>query len=420
MGKFIVDTNILLSKPEILEKFDCVITSHVLRELENLETKHINNRQLQAEIRMAKRYIDNFAMDKIDLRDYTFNLNDEFDPNYVDNKLLQVAHDNNFGIITNDRLLRAKCDMYNIKSFGSESNTNCFFDNKGFKEVFFNRDELHTLYQDLTNNTYNLIVNEYLIVYDKDKARTTGEMVILDILRWDGFSLISLPRNKSGKTDLSFQSMQFGQFTPRDGYQMIAVDSILNNQLTMIRGRAGTGKSKIALETAWHLIEREGEQNGYEKLVIFANPTPALYAQELGFYEGGRLKKLLQSSAGAMLSSKFGDQQEISNKIDSGKMDILPLVDVRGYETGERKTILWILEAQNMTSDLMKLALQRVSENTKVIIDGDYNQQVDKNVYEVNNGMKRVSEVFRGNELYGEVELQNIYRSDIAKIADKM
>ena len=37
-----------------------------------------------------------------------------------------------------------------------------------------------------------------------------------------------------------------------------------------------------------------------------------------------------------------------------------------------------------------------------------------------NNGMKRMSKVFRGYDFYGEVELKNIYRSKIARVAEKM
>ena len=37
-----------------------------------------------------------------------------------------------------------------------------------------------------------------------------------------------------------------------------------------------------------------------------------------------------------------------------------------------------------------------------------------------NNGMRRMSEVFRGQDFYGEVELQNIFRSRIAIIAEQM
>ena len=67
----------------------------------------------------------------------------------------------------------------------------------------------------------------------------------------------------------------------------------------------------------------------------------------------------------------------------------------------------------------MKLAIQRVSDDCKLIIDGDDNSQVDMIAYEgLNNGMKRVSEVFRGKNFYGEIELQEIYRSKIAQIAN--
>lgn len=37
-----------------------------------------------------------------------------------------------------------------------------------------------------------------------------------------------------------------------------------------------------------------------------------------------------------------------------------------------------------------------------------------------NNGMKRLSKVFRGTEVYGEVKLKNIYRSRIAELAQAM
>ena len=69
----------------------------------------------------------------------------------------------------------------------------------------------------------------------------------------------------------------------------------------------------------------------------------------------------------------------------------------------------------------MKLALQRISEDSICIIEGDVDAQVDMKQYDGSkNGMRRLSEVFRGQEFYGEVELKNIYRSEIAKIAELM
>ena len=37
-----------------------------------------------------------------------------------------------------------------------------------------------------------------------------------------------------------------------------------------------------------------------------------------------------------------------------------------------------------------------------------------------NNGMRRASQVFRGEDIYGEITLKNIHRSKIATIAEKM
>ena len=82
---------------------------------------------------------------------------------------------------------------------------------------------------------------------------------------------------------------------------------------------------------------------------------------------------------------------------------------------------IYISEAQNMDISLMKLTLQRIGEDSICIIDGDCKAQVDNNEFAgINNGMKRVSNVFRGEDIYGEVTLKNIHRSKIARIAENL
>jgi predicted ribonuclease YlaK len=99
----------------------------------------------------------------------------------------------------------------------------------------------------------------------------------------------------------------------------------------------------------------------------------------------------------------------------------LPLSDIRGYDTSGMKAGIYITEAQNLDRSLMKLALQRVGEDCICIIDGDNKQQVDLKAYEgANNGMRCASRAFRGEDIYGEIELKNIYRSRIAQIAENM
>ena len=98
---------------------------------------------------------------------------------------------------------------------------------------------------------------------------------------------------------------------------------------------------------------------------------------------------------------------------------LLPFSDIRGFDTTGMRAGIYISEAQNLDVSLMKLALQRIGEDCICIIDGDSKTQVDDiNFSGNNNGMKRASTIFRGQDIYGEIELQRIYRSKIAHIAE--
>lgn len=103
------------------------------------------------------------------------------------------------------------------------------------------------------------------------------------------------------------------------------------------------------------------------------------------------------------------------------KLVLLPSSDVRGYDTTGMRAGVYITEAQNFDTSLMKLALQRIGEDSICIIDGDQKAQVDDVAFEgANNGMRRLSKVFRGNDIYGEVQLMKIHRSKIAELAEEI
>ena len=141
----------------------------------------------------------------------------------------------------------------------------------------------------------------------------------------------------------------------------------------------------------------------------------------LKVYPGTRDEKLLDSQIGNMLISKIGGRIEIERMIEEEQLILLPFSDIRGYDTSGMKAGIYITEAQNLSKDLMKLALQRAGEDCIFIIDGDNKAQVDSEEFAGrDNGMRRVSEVFRGSDIYGEVELQQIHRSKIAQIAEQM
>ena len=138
-------------------------------------------------------------------------------------------------------------------------------------------------------------------------------------------------------------------------------------------------------------------------------------------YPGTRDEKLLDSQIGNLLSSKLGGKDAILYMIQEGKLVLLPFSDIRGYDTSGMRAGVYISEAQNLDISLMKLALQRIGEDSICIVDGDDKAQVDDIAFAGHrSGMKRLSKVFRGTNIYGEVELQKIHRSKIGAIADKM
>ena len=250
---------------------------------------------------------------------------------------------------------------------------------------------------------YDVLPNEYLLLKNPE-----GE--IIDRLLWDGEQYRAINFEV-------FDSKQFGRIKPIDIYQQLVADSFVHNKITMVRGPAGTGKSLLALGYLFNQLEK----NKIDKIIVFCNTIAAKGAARLGYYPGSRDEKLLDSQIGNFLSSKVGSRVELERLLDNESIVLLPMADIRGYDTTGMRAGIYLTEAQNMDIPLMKLALQRIGEDSICIIDGDDRAQVDDQSFAgIHNGMKRVSQVFRGSKIYGEVTLGEIHRSAIARIAENM
>ena len=279
---------------------------------------------------------------------------------------------------------------------------------RGYYEIQLNDIELADFYENIFPNNINnwhLRNNEYLLIKDKTN-------VIVDKYRWHNKKYHIIPFHKA-------ESKMFGKIIPKnnDIYQQIALDSLANNQITMLRGPAGSGKSYLAFGHMFSLLEK----GKIDKIIVFCNTVATRGSAKLGFYPGSRTEKLLDSQIGNLLESKFGDRLVVEKLISDRQLILLPMSDIRGYDTTGMNAAIYISEAQNLDIELMRLALQRIGEDSICIIDGDDRTQVDMSLYAGKcNGMKRVSKVFRGADFYGEVMLQNIHRSKIAALAQKL
>jgi predicted ribonuclease YlaK len=274
----------------------------------------------------------------------------------------------------------------------------------GYKEIYANDEVLTKFYQDINYNHFNLLIGEYLILRSID-----GE--ILDLRKWSGSSHDYLDYE-------DFNSNWFGKVKPykNDPYQKLLFDSLSNNQFTIIRGKAGSGKSYIAMA---YLVQQL-EKNRIDKIIIFCNPVATRDSVKLGFYPGDKNTKLLDSQIGNFLVGKFGGIEAIERLINEGKIELIPVSDCRGMDINVRAGV-YVTEAQNTTIDTMQLILQRIGENCICIIEGDDRTQVDLDVYKNNNnGLIKASKVFRGQSYYGEVTLKQCHRSRIAERAELM
>lgn len=410
--KKVIDTNILLEYPEIILTEDCIVPSTVISELENIKTSGNKSEEIRFKARQATRFLseNQEKYSTFVTTTDTYDLVNKYKlPIDNDNliiaccKQLEIIEDNVI-LISNDLCMRliAK-DIFKIKveSYKTDKTKELY---KGFKEVVLSDEQMAYFYENLNENQFDCLINEYLIIKNKD-----GETK--DIRRWT---------NKEGYVEV-FNKIVKSNFMgakikPKDEFQKMVIDSIFNNTMTVISGKAGSGKSLLSLSSAMNLIEADK----YKRLVVLYNPVKVKGVSDLGFYTGNAIEKAMQNSIGEILRTKFNDIKKVEAMIMSGQIKLLSMADCRGTEIKDDE-ILWISESQNTSIELIKLCLSRCSQGCKIIIEGDYNSQVDSYAFENNNnGMKRAIEVLKGEDIFGYVELQNVWRSKIASLMDKM
>ena len=411
MNKFYDTSSLLLLADSLPNNF--IISSITLIELEKIKTSFNKSEEIKQNARKVLYYLahnTNYTIHiyKPSMLEALYNYELEISD---DIKILATALDyeryncpDDMVFYTNDMALYAIAGLFfgtdSVKIVEPEKD-----DYTGYLDITMRGEAMERFYSHQNENFYNLKPNQYLIVRDEDKN-------IVDKLCWTGEGYRHI-------TYGTFNSKWFGDVKPLNGdiYQALAADSLINNRITMLKGPAGTGKTYLALAYLLHKLEKRK----IDKIIIFCNTIATKGAAKLGFYPGSRDEKLLDSQIGNLLSAKLGDRIEVERMIEDGHLVLLPLSDIRGYDTSGMSAGIYISEAQNLDISLMKLALQRIGEDSICIIDGDPMAQVDDVSFAgINNGMRRASKVFRGSNIYGEVELKNIHRSAIARIAEQM
>lgn len=137
----------------------------------------------------------------------------------------------NILFLTNDLNLKhiAKLFLPNVDSVKEDEDNYT-----GYKDLYLSDEEIAEIYSPTPENKHNLLTNEYAIIHNSD-----GEIV--DKVCWNGIEYRPIKFSK-------FESKWFNvKPYKNDIEQALLFDSLMNNKITMVRGRAGSGKSLISL-----------------------------------------------------------------------------------------------------------------------------------------------------------------------------
>ena len=400
------DTDALLVLGETAFNEGFALSSVTLQELESIKTSRNKSDEIKHQARTIVRLLDENS-DKYNVVVYDDDIAQIIHMHkmqeYPDTQIIASAkylsEKRNVTFVSGDiacKIIASKIFNLEVESIGE----NKLDEYKGFIEKSLSEDEMAYFYEHINENVYDLLVNEYLIIKnDKDEA--------VDTLKWNGESYETI-RCKPYKSNM------FGTLKPLDEIQACAMDSINCNDITVLYGKAGSGKTTLPLS----YIMQGLEKGKIKKLYVIYSFEPLKGAKTLGFEKGDHVTKLLYSaSIGNILASKFGDISQVEYMIDRQMIDIIPTANIRGVEFESDSCVL-VTEAQNLDVYTLKTILQRCKEGCKQIYEGDIIEQKDTNIQNI--GINRLIDVFKGHKSFGCVKLKNNYRSKLSELADLM
>ena len=162
-------------------------------------------------------------------------------------------------------------------------------------------------------------------------------------------------------------------FLPKTDNQKLFYNKVsdFNNQLILCHGIAGTGKTYVSIYKALQDVLRRGLP--YDKLIII-NPTVDVGNEDkLGYLPGELQQKIQQYNESTFtILNKIIGKARANKMIQDGKVEIGVLNFLRGTNLEDCYVILD--EAQNVSPMQIKTLMTRISENCKMIIQGDLSQ----------------------------------------------
>ncbi len=434
---FIIDTNVILHDYNFLHHFeenDIYIPFVVLEELDKFKK---GNEQINYNAREFIRELDLITDDDLfkngaslgEDRGKLYIVNstkqhqkiiEAFPDRTPDNRILSTIMDiieKNTGtktiLVTKDINLRMKArslgiltedyindKVTNIDIFGQGELVFDGIDGDQIDDIYSSKDGIDI---DLFNFKDSIVANETFI------------------LKSDRNSVLARYNPFSGKVVHVNKEVSYG-ISPRNAEQTFALE-VLNDpevKLVAVTGKAGTGKTLLALASALR-------QNKDYNQILLARPIVSLSNKDLGFLPGDEKQKVAPymqplfdnlNVIKSLVGRNSSDYKNLQEMEESGKLAIEALAFIRGRSLSE--TFCIVDEAQNLTPHEIKTIITRAGENTKMVFTGDL-QQIDQPYLDSqSNGLAYMIDRMKGQNMFAHVNLIKGERSELSELASDL
>ena len=451
---FVLDTNIPLQDPNCLIGFkehDIVIPITVLEELDKFkkgnETKNLNARTF---LRALAKYIETpkactegaslgKGLGKVFIEiggsGYPKVMESAFMEDTPDHRILATAlsikkkkPDYAVILVTNDINFKVKATALGVETEGYRNETVTDMDRiyTSITEVKLTDTEWNKLYQKPRSRkkkeevTYD---NKSFPIPASLKAYPTNHLFIIKGGEDTNFRFL-VRKTEDRLLIIQEEDLKLKEITPRNNEQSFALSALLDPSINLIAltGKAGTGKTLVALAAALH-------QKKFYKEILVARPAMEMSDKTLGFLPGNKDEKIdpymmpiydnLAVIKEKLEPDKNLDVQEpIREWAKANQIEVLVLNYVRGRSLSERFII--IDEAQNLTPHEIKTIVTRAGEGTKIIVIGDITQIDSPYQNERSNGLSYLIDKWKGEPEFVHVHMIHGERSHLADKAGRI
>jgi PhoH-like ATPase len=423
LKKFVLDTNVILSDPNCIYKFeenDIYIPLIVIEELDRhkkgQEEKARNARHFSREVDKLRQKSDIRAGVELHTGGKLFivvaektevPLGMSLDTN--DDIIILTAKQLGAILVSKDLNVRLKADAIGVES--QDYKAGKIQINKdaasGYREICLTSEQLDSFRKNksLKYSEANF-ANEYFIMTEEGNTRNSA----LGRFNRVEQSIVPLIDSRSGV---------FGVY-PKNAEQRFAIDALLNDDIKLVSlmGKAGTGKTLIAIACG---LEKIVNESYYSRMLVSRPVIPM--GKDIGYLPGDVNEKLRPWMAPIFDNMDFIYSSSKSKTgwqelIDEDMLKIEALTYIRGRSIPGQYLI--IDEAQNLSPHEIKTIITRVGEGTKIVLTGDCKQIDSPYLDEINNGLAYAIDRMKSEDIVAHVELTKGERSQLAEAATKL